>query len=126
MKTLILGTIVFAVLAFAATGCYYDKQEVLSPTAGAICDTSAVTFSRSVAPLLSLQCYGCHSNGSAAAFGDGIRLQEHADVKANLPRVLGAASWQNGFSPMPKNGARLSDCQIRILQIWSLNGAKND
>ena len=126
MKAPIVIAMVLAACAFAAAGCYYDKQEVLAPTAGAACDTSAVSFSRSVAPLLSLQCSGCHSNGSAAAFGDGIRLQDHADVKANLNRVLGAVSWQNGFSPMPKNGARLSDCQIRILQIWSLNGAKND
>jgi hypothetical protein len=126
MKHLIPFALLLLVVTTIAGGCYYDKQEVLTPTAGAACDTSNVTFSKSVAPLLSLQCYGCHSNGSADAFGNGIRLEQYADVKANLERVLGAVTWQNGFSPMPKNGNQLSDCQIRTLLLWSQNGAKND
>jgi hypothetical protein len=116
----------FLLIALVTAGCYYDKAEVLYPQASAACDTTAVTFSRSVAPLLAMQCSGCHSNANAAAFGDNIRLENHADIVARLAKVLGAVQWLNGYSPMPKNGAMLSDCQIRMLQLWANNGALNN
>ncbi|MBL0174214.1 MAG: hypothetical protein IPP94_02930 [Ignavibacteria bacterium] len=118
----LLALVLLAVM-LAVAGCYYDKEEVLSPQRSAPCDTTAVTFSRSIAPLLSIQCAGCHSNANAPSSGDNIRLQTHADVKAQLSKVLGSVQWKSNFSAMPKNGAKMSDCQIRTLQIWADAGA---
>lgn len=115
--------LVLLAVMLAVAGCYYDKSEVLSPQRSAPCDTTAVTFSRSVAPLLSMQCAGCHSNANAPSSGDNIRLEKYADVKAQLTKVLGSVEWKNDFSAMPKDGAKMSDCQIRMLRIWADAGA---
>jgi hypothetical protein len=117
----ILALLVAALLVFA---CYNDKEELLYPSvSGAGCDTTNVTFSKTIVPLLSNNCYGCHNNASAASFGNNIRLEDYNDVVTSLDRLYNAVSWNYGYSQMPKNGNKLSDCQRREIFLWRQLGA---
>ncbi len=104
-------------------GCYYDSEEALYPRLDSGCDTTNVTFAGSVVPILAASCYGCHSNANAPVFGENIRLEAYADVIANLDRLHGAITWQDGYTRMPKDAAQLDACAIRTIEIWIAQGA---
>lgn len=108
--------------------CYYDSEEYLFPELSSGCDTSNVTFSTTIQPMLQSYCYSCHSNSNASGSGAGIKLENYSDVKAMADngRLLGSISHENGYSPMPKGGSKLSDCKITQTQVWIENGAPND
>lgn len=120
---IILLTTVF-VLAFSA--CYYDNKESLYPTLNTACDTTAVTFSGSIAPLLSSSCYSCHSTATAASFGNNIKVESYTDVKTNSAAIAGSIKHTGSYSPMPKNGGQLSTCSIQKFDIWIRNGMLNN
>jgi len=121
-KILILS----ALITFFFISCYYDNEENLYPEISNACDTTNVTFSGTIATMLSNNCLSCHSNSTAANFGNNIRLEDYADVKAQNQRVLGSIKQSSGFSPMPKGGAKLNDCLITQFGIWVKNGSPNN
>lgn len=108
------------------TSCYYDNEETLYPVLSSACDTTIVTFSGAIVPLLSNSCNSCHSNTTAASFGNNIKLQAHADVVANIEGVVGSIKQTGAYSPMPKNGGKLSDCSILVVDIWVRDGMLNN
>lgn len=89
------------------------------------CDTSNVTYSGTINPILQANCLGCHSS---AGSGGGILLNTFSAVKGqvNNGRLWGAINWQSGFSQMPKNSSKLSDCDITKIGIWIQQGAPNN
>jgi mono/diheme cytochrome c family protein len=111
-------------LLFSLSACYYDKADVVYPPP-ANCDSLAATYSQKVLPILSAQCYSCHS-GTAIA-GAGIKLDSYNNVKlqVNNGRLLGAVAQNPGFSPMPKGG-KLTACQIGQIRNWINAGAPNN
>jgi hypothetical protein len=123
MKT--TGIIALFVVAFIVYACYNDKEEMLYPQLSAACDTTNVTFSGTIKPLLSDNCYACHSNSNAPSFGNNIRLENYNDVNSMLIRMVNSVSW-TGYENMPKNGNKLSDCKIKEILIWQQNGAPNN
>lgn len=94
------------------------------PDAGG-CNTSNVTYSGKVRPLLQSSCVGCHS-GSAP--GGGINLSTHAGVAAVAAngRLYGAINHQSGFVAMPLGGQKLSTCNISQIKAWIDAGAPNN
>jgi hypothetical protein len=123
-KNIITATvIVLFLLLVSTTGCYYDKEEVLYPNT--ICDTANVTYSRSVIPILSSNCITCHGGNTPSA---GIKLDTYADVKvqATNGRLWGAVSHANSYSPMPKNAAKMSTCNLTKIKKWLDAGALNN
>ena len=91
----------------------------------ATCDTANVTYSAQIRSLVSAKCQGCHN--TAAASG-GVDLSTYNGVKAkvNDGRLWGAINHQSGFSPMPKNGNKLSDCELAQFRKWIAAGAPNN
>lgn len=108
--------------------CYYDSEEYLFPTANTNCDTTQVTFSASVQPILQNSCLSCHSNNVSASLGGNIKLQDYSDVKiqADNGRLFGAIAHLNGVSPMPKGGQKLDDCKINVIKKWIDLGAPDN
>jgi len=104
--------------------CYYDSREELYPTLNNSCDTSNVLFSTSVTEVLQTNCLGCHNNSMAANEGGGVFLQDYADVKAVAEdgRLMSVVNQTGYYSPMPKNGSKIDNCSILILQKWIDNG----
>jgi Planctomycete cytochrome C len=89
------------------------------------CDTTNVTYSGYVAPILSAYCVGCHSGGAPSG---NILLNSHAGVQviALNGRLLGAISWANGYQQMPKGSAKLSDCKINKIKAWINDGTPDN
>lgn len=86
------------------------------------CDTTNVAYSTHIKPLIQNNCQGCHSGTNA---GGGIQLVTYADAKAiaDNGQFKGVIEHLSGYSPMPQNGAKLTDCQISMVNIWLNNGA---
>ncbi len=108
--------------------CYYDSEEYLFPELNSGCDTTNVTYSTTIQPMLQSYCYSCHRNSVASGSGGGIKLEDFNDVKiaADNGSLLGSISHNNGYSPMPKGGTKLADCKITQTHVWIENGALND
>ncbi|NLJ44259.1 MAG: hypothetical protein GX431_11405 [Bacteroidales bacterium] len=121
----ITGLLAFQ-MVLILNSCYYDSEEALYPSVGLQCDTVNVTFSGTVTGMLANSCLSCHSNTTAAASGNGIRLQDYADVKARATSIAGAIKHSGGYSPMPKNGGQLKACPISQFDVWIKNGMPNN
>ncbi len=89
------------------------------------CDTVNVKYSSHIKPLITNYCQGCHNGANS---GGGIDLSAYAGVKAiaDNGRFIGSISHIGNYSPMPKNGNKLSDCQIRIVHLWINSGSPNN
>ena len=105
------------------TSCYYDKEELLYPNT--VCDTAMVTYSTSVAPVLSSFCNSCHSGATPSA---GIKLGTYDDVKIQAAngRLWGAVSHATAYSPMPKNAPKLNACNLAKIKKWLDSGYPNN
>jgi Planctomycete cytochrome C/Cytochrome C oxidase, cbb3-type, subunit III len=81
------------------------------------CDPATVTFSGTIRNIINNKCAGCHSGNLPQG---GINLTTHSGVKAKVDdgRLWGAINHLPGFSPMPKGGAKLSDCEIGQVKKW--------
>jgi hypothetical protein len=116
------GYTLTVLLAAVFSGCYYDVAEELYPSA---CDTSNVTYSGKVLPVIQGSCVSCHSGSSPSA---NVNLDGYNNTMTyvNNGRLMGAIMHSAGFAPMPQGGNKLSECTISILQKWIANGAPNN
>jgi mono/diheme cytochrome c family protein len=89
------------------------------------CDPSLFKFNADIKPILATNCTGCHSGGAPSA---GINLTSYDVVKqvAQNGRLVGAITHAAGYSPMPKNANKLSDCKINQIKNWVAAGAPNN
>lgn len=119
----IVAAAFIGIMLASATGCAYDKEEILYPSSN--CDTTNVTYSLSVVPILSANCYGCHSGNTPIA---GFRFDSYANLKpfADNGVLLGSINHDPGFSPMPKGGTKLSACNIAKIRKWIAAGSPNN
>ena len=114
----ILGLITFV------SSCYYDSKEELYPYLNTNCDTTNISFSNSVIPVLQINCLGCHSNSAAVESGGGIFLEDYSNVKALGENgiLMGSVNQLDGYKPMPENTGKIDDCSILILNMWIEQG----
>ncbi|HVA98549.1 MAG TPA: hypothetical protein VNG53_06610 [Bacteroidia bacterium] len=117
----------FLVFILGLGSCYYDNFEEISPAAdlNTACDTtSAPSYSAKVKPILSNYCYSCHNSSTA---GGGIVLDTYAGVQsaANSGQLVGGTAQLNGYIPMPPN-TKISQCNIRQIELWVNQGALNN
>jgi len=124
MKKLLWILLIVALIA----GCYYDTEEQLYPKLDQACDTTGVTFSKSIVPILQTNCYGCHSTSQAAASGRSIDLEDFTLLKQIVDngKFYGAIIHDPARSPMPKGGFKLDTCSITKIKIWIDKGAINN
>ena len=119
MKTLLTFLCALAI-ASLTTGCYYDNEEYLYGT----CDTTNVTFSKDIKPILDANCINCHSGGA-------IDLTNYNGVlaKVNDSTLYKAISYSysgaNSSKNMPTAG-KLDDCSINKVKAWIDEGAINN
>jgi hypothetical protein len=104
--------------------CYSDSEEALFPTIP-VCDTTLVSFTVDIVPILNDNCMLCHSTLAAPSLGSNIKLESYSDVAAFAERMLGAVKHEDGYIPMPQEGEKLDSCQIMKLEAWISQG-KND
>lgn len=90
-----------------------------------LCDTTAITFSTAIKPILQTYCYGCHA-GSAPQ--GNINLSNYTGVKTTAQNgtLVGSIEHTGNYSPMPQNANKLSTCTIEKFKIWVAAGAPNN
>ncbi len=115
----------FAAFLVAGSGCTFENEEEFY--ADLQCDTVTVTYSASVSPIIQNACYACHSSATANTAGAGINLEGYSALKAlvvdNTGLLVGSIRHLVGFSPMPKSAPKLSECDIRKIELWIIQGA---
>jgi mono/diheme cytochrome c family protein len=89
------------------------------------CDSTVFTYSAAVKPIMDSKCAGCHNPNNP---GGNIDVSTYNAVKviALNGKLFGSIAHLAGYSPMPKNSAKLSDCEIRQVQKWINAGSLNN
>ncbi len=112
---------IFLILWITAFGCYWENEESLY-SGPEICDTISVSFSEDIVPILTNNCYTCHSNNNAADFAYGISFEDYEDVAASANLIAGAINHSEGFPQMPRNRDKLEPCLINTFEAWVNQG----
>ena len=121
----------FVILIFS--GCYYDNLEELHPVP-LPCDTTTVTFSADILPIMNTSCGGlrsdCHQNDATAS---GYGLGNYTDV---INTIYGSGIFLetithdpsiNSSKWMPKGiSAKIDDCSILKIEAWLNEGSLNN
>ncbi|TNE68493.1 MAG: hypothetical protein EP344_01255 [Bacteroidetes bacterium] len=81
------------------------------------CDTTGVTYTNFVSPLLATYCVGCHSGTNPSG---NLRLTNYTEVTASAQsgKLFGAIAHEQGYVAMPQGGAALSPCFVNKIQSW--------
>ena len=89
------------------------------------CDPNAFTYLQTVKPIIDANCLGCHNSSLASG---GLDYSTYAGLQAVAlnGRLLGAITHAAGFTPMPYNRPKLSDCNIDQITKWVNAGAPNN
>lgn len=89
------------------------------------CNTTNVTYSGTIAPLLQTYCNGCH--GGSSPLGN-VNYNNYTGVKSTVTngKLLGSIQHNSGFSAMPQNGNKMSACKISTIKAWIDAGALNN
>ena len=117
MKKAIIPIIFVLINLVSYYACYYDNEEALYPQLLGSCDTTNVTYTATIAPIMSSNCTSCHG---ASASG-GLDLRTYELVKANVNKVYGSMNHDVGFSAMPQGGSLLDDCTLLKVKVWKDN-----
>lgn len=95
------------------------------------CDTSAVTYSSTIMPIMNAYCNGCHDHSTPASgidltvyVGTGA-IEGVSDVAAD-GRLVNAINFMTGYAAMPQGGTQLPDCLIEQISNWVDAGYPND
>lgn len=107
-------------VALLASGCYYDVEEELYPTIE--CQTTDMSYMDDILPIIESNCMVCHS--AAANFGN-ITLEGYTQLRKYVDdgSFVGAIRHEGGYSPMPKNQAKLLNCEIEKIEAWVADGS---
>ncbi|MEZ4827729.1 MAG: hypothetical protein R3C61_15815 [Bacteroidia bacterium] len=89
------------------------------------CDTTNVTYSGMIQPLMDKYCTGCHSGTDPSG---SLALDTHSGVAAVAlnGKLYGAVDHQTGFVAMPRGGNKLPACDIVKIKTWVDQGALNN
>ena len=88
------------------------------------CDTSNVTFSGNVWPIINTTCGGCHGGGSPQG---GVPIRNYTDLKVLVDNghLISVLKRDGVRKPMPPGGP-IEDCAMRQVQAWINDGAKDN
>lgn len=127
IKRLVYPFIMLVTFGLVTVSCYRDNEEELYPQVpgSGNCDLTNVTYQAVIAPVMAASCNGCHSGAGASA---GVVTDTYDGLKtiALNGKLYGVVSHASGYSPMPKNGNKLSACSIEKIKTWVDAGALNN
>ncbi|MFM1793350.1 MAG: hypothetical protein RLZZ252_1704 [Bacteroidota bacterium] len=112
--------IIALLLSFLIPGCYYDNKETMYGSSS--CDTTNVTYSVKIAPLINQKCIGCHNATNATA---GVDLSSYSQVVkyGQSKQLQGTIKQLPGYETklMPPGG-KLDNCNLSLVDIWVRKG----
>jgi uncharacterized membrane protein len=109
----------------ALIGRWINEGAKNTVNCGSVCDTTKFKYSADISVLINNYCLGCHA-GMAPSGGINLSTYNNVFTVATNGRLVGAVSHAPGYSPMPKNAAKLSSCQITQITKWVNSGAPNN
>ena len=111
-------------------GC--KKESATQNTIIKDCDSSRITYSGKVKPILKTNCYNCHSTAATANnpsmdFENFANLKTYMDLHFHLDTTYGSQFYNNilhtiGSKAMPPD-KKMSACEIRTIKLWIDAGA---
>ena len=113
---------------FFSTGCVNNKKDILFSG----CDSTNVSYSKTIKPILQNNCYSCHSTANGATLGGGIVLENHTNLIIWVDTAKGSDGGilvndiKHTGNPMPKSASKLSNCDIAKISYWVNEGAKDN
>ena len=132
MKSVITGS--FLLLSVFCTGCLYDKFTPPPPAPlPASCDTTNVTYTAVIKPILQQNCYECHSTTASNSQRPGYLFFDNFNELKTIALAQSPASNlrdrinHRGISPfMPFQRTKLDACTIRKIEKWVEAGCPNN
>ena len=111
-------------LILAIAACTKSNQPI--GTGSGFCDTSAVTYTQDILPLMQSYCFGCHGNGNTV-FSNGIGFEgsdglEYLKFFADKGYLVGDVKHNDGYTGMPYGKPKLSACEINKIVAWVNQG----
>lgn len=109
----------------ALIGRWINEGAKNTTNCGTNCDTTQFKYAANISVMMTNYCVGCHAGPAPSA---NINLSNHAGVAAVAisGRLYNAVTHTSGYSPMPQNANKLSDCQLTQIKKWVVNGALNN
>ncbi len=126
MKNVIRLASLLLLISITLTGCYYDKENELYPSPKTVCDTTHVTYSKSIVPIMVANCNVCHSTALQQGYIITDTYNDLSGLASPDGPLYNGINWVGGVSKMPKGGAKLSDCDVAKINIWIRAGAPNN
>lgn len=113
-------SVIFLFSSLLLSSCKDDDPKPMT------CDTTDVSFSGVILPIIEQNCFnGCHSGSSPAS---GFTLENYADVKVKVDegRLPGAVTRADGFTAMPLGMDPLPSCEVDQIVAWIEEGAMDN
>lgn len=92
------------------------------------CSGANMSYSMDIRPIF--QNNGCMTSGchGGDAMSNPLFMDSYESLKIYIDanRLMGSLRHQNGFSPMPKQGEKLSNCELLKIDSWLVQGAQNN
>lgn len=126
-KLIIINKLVVIIIFFCwISSCRKDSD---TPSAESLCppisgDSTNISYSRSVKPILEKHCITCHKSGNSLG---NVLLEDYSSVRqyAINGKLAGAIGRKAGYSPMPP-GQELPSCLTNPVITWINEGSKNN
>ena len=131
MKKIILAATALVIFA----GCYNDKYDKLYPlptTTTTTCDTTTITYTHDILPIITASCYntstgGCHGTGTTSGYDyTTFSVLQNNALSGWVVQDINFAATGRGHNNMPLNGSKLSACDINKITRWVNQGALNN
>lgn len=103
-----------------ATACTYSHGD---PAPACDVPTETITYAGVIAPIFEANCRRCHATAVAATLGGSNDFGSYAAI-SSYPQasLLGSIKHAAGYDAMPKDGPRISDCDVARLEAWYAKG----
>lgn len=99
------------------------KNGAIDGVCPSACDTTGVvTYVNQISSLITKNCISCHSGANAQK---GILLDTYSGVKTYMDNGKLMAAVKGTSIPMPQ-GYKITDCEMRQLELWVANGLKQN
>lgn len=127
MKRIFLFFSILTVFLLLLDSCKKTSEDKLITVSVNTCDTTVVTYSTDIIPILQAKCYRCHGNGNTGGSG-GILLEGYTSLAkwAANGFLVGNTSRLPGYVPMPYGEPKLPDCEVNKIAAWVHQGYKNN
>lgn len=89
------------------------------------CDTTNVSLSADVRPILTKYCGGCHLTNNPQGNVD-FRTYDDLRIYVDDGSLTGSINHISPWSQMPKGSGKIPACSINIIDAWLHNGALNN